>query len=323
MKRTKYILIVFFIFIFILGLYKPVPAEKTEYLMDTIITISAYGTGAKKATELAFSEIERIDGLLNAFDENSEISKINQNAPYGFYKTTPEVYELIKKAVYISEKTSGAFDITLLPISSLWQIGSESPKVPEANEIKNALFSVGYKNIIFDDESHSIKFAVSGMGIDLGGIAKGYASEKATNILKENGIKNAILDLGGNISVIGRQPLDLVSAVKSGSFYRPFNVGIQDPDGVRGSYKHVYTAESDCFIITSGSYERNFSKDGILYHHIIDPKTGYPALSGVKSATIITDDGTTGDALSTAAFVLGEDSKELILGLCNKVIYIK
>ncbi len=322
MKYAKYILIVVFVTGIFLCLKPPVKKQKTEYLLDTVITVTAYGKGANIALDEAFSEIKRIDDTFSAYKDGSEISKINKNASGGFVKTTEEVFSLIKKAVLISEKTNGAFDITLKPISDLWGIGTENARIPDEDEIDKTLEKCGYKNLELDEETHSIFFKIPNMAIDLGAIAKGYASSRALDILKENGIKSALLDLGGNVAVIGNLPLSPFEAIKNGSFTRPFKVGIQNPLESRGNVLKTVTASDNMFIITSGNYERYFEKDGIIYHHIIDPKTGYPAKSGIKSATVITKDGAEGYALSTAAFFLGEKSLDLLSSLCEEIILI-
>ena len=322
MKYTKYILVFILLISLILGNISQKCVKKTEYLLDTVITITAYGKNAEKATDEAFSEIKRLDNLLNAFSDKSEISKINKNASNSFVTTTPEVYHLIKYATELSKKTDGAFDITLKPVSDLWGIGTENARVPHDTEIEEAIKKTGAEKLEFDDLSSSVRFKVQGMAIDLGGIAKGYAGSRASEILKLNGIENALLDLGGNISAIGKRPLSLFEAIKSGGFYKPFIIGIQNPDAARGDTIHTYTATEDVFIITSGSYERFFEANGKRYHHILDPKTGNPAESGIKSTTIITKDGALGDALSTAAFVLGKDGAEKIADLCDLLIIV-
>lgn len=322
MKYVKYILTTLVLLVLLAGMVKPYKITKTEYLMDTLITITAYGFGNEKNVDKAFNEIKRIDNLLNVYDEKSEIFKINENASTGFVSVTDEVYDLLKDAVSLSEKTNGAFDITLHPVISLWGIGTENAIVPEDYEIKEALLKTGIQNIEFDDEKKAVKFKKDGMGINLGAFAKGYASDKAVEVLKKSGVKNAVLDLGGNVATLGKRPLSFTDALRHASFYRPFAVGIQNPDKKRGEPIEKIIAEEDLFIITSGSYERYFEKDGKRYHHIIDPKTGYPAKCHIKSATVVTKNGALGDALSTASFILGEDSLEVLKPYAEDIILI-
>lgn len=322
MKYVKYILTTLVLLVLLAGMVKPYKITKTEYLMDTLITITAYGFGNEKNVDKAFNEIKRIDNLLNVYDEKSEIFKINENASTGFVSVTDEVYDLLKDAVSLSEKTNGAFDITLHPVISLWGIGTENAKVPEDYEIKEALLKTGIQNIEFDDEKKAVKFKKDGMGINLGAFAKGYASDKAVEMLKKSGVKNAVLDLGGNVATLGKRPLSFTDALRHASFYRPFAVGIQNPDKKRGEPIEKIIAEEDLFIITSGSYERYFEEDSKRYHHIIDPKTGYPAECHIKSATVVTKNGALGDALSTASFILGEDSLEVLKPYAEDIILI-
>lgn len=322
MKYVKYILTAIVVLVLLAGLSSPYKTTKTEYLMDTLITITTYGFGNEKNVDKAFNEIKRIDNLLNVYNEKSEIFKINENASNGFVSATDEVYSLLKDAVSLTEKTNGAFDVTLHPVISLWGIGTENAKVPEDYEIKEALLKTGVQNIEFDDEKKAVKFKKDGMGINLGAFAKGYASDKAVDVLKKSGVKNAVLDLGGNVCTLGKRPLSFTDALRHKSFYRPFTVGIQNPGKNRGEPIEKIIASEDLFIITSGSYERYFEKDGKRYHHIIDPKTGYPAESNIKSATVVTKNGALGDALSTASFILGEDSFEILKPYAEDIILI-
>lgn len=322
MKYTKYILVFVLLISLFLGTIPQKSVKKTEYMLDTVISITAYGKNAKKAVDEAFNEIKRLDNLLNAFSPESEISKINQNASNGFVSVNPEVYHLIKYAVGLSNSTFGAFDITLKPVSDLWGFNTENAHVPKSSEIEAALKKTGTENLEFDDNSSAIRFKLPEMAIDLGAVAKGYASSRAAQTLKANGVENAILDLGGNICTIGKRPLAFFEGIANGGFYKPFKIGIQNPTGARGESIHTITAEEDICVITSGSYERYFEENGKRYHHIIDPKTGRPSENGINSATIVSKEGALGDALSTAAFVLGKDGIEKITPLCDLVIII-
>lgn len=320
MKYIKYILAAILLVVAVLGASLDFKVQKTEFMMDTVITAVAYGKNANSAINEVFDEIKRLDNLLNCHNANSEISKINYEASDHYVKTTDEVFALLKETVKLSQLTDGAFDITLKPVSELWGIGTDYPRVPDKSEIEAALLKTGYYNLELNEEEKSVHFKVPGMAIDLGAVAKGYAADRAVDILKENDVKNAVLDLGGNVAVIGKKPLKLFEAIKRGSFNKPFVIGIQNPDAPRGELIKTVTANEDIFVITSGSYERFFTENGVRYHHIIDPKTGMPAQSGLKSATVITKNGVLGDALSTAAFVIGEEKIKGISDLCLRVI---
>lgn len=307
MKAVKYIALALLIVMIVTNIaFEPKKCEKTQFCLDTVVTLTAYGKGADKAIDKAFDRINEIEQKFSAYLKNSEIYKIN-NSPYNtFVKVDKEVYDLIKRALEFSDMTDGAFDITLKPISDLWGIGTENEKVPTNEEIKVALDKIGWKNVELDENTYAVKLKKEGMALDLGGIAKGYASDEAARVLSECGIENACLDLGGNIVVMGEMPLGLFESIKYGKRFRPFTIGIQEPDAPRGQSGQPVTVENGS-VVTSGDYERYFEKNGERYHHIFDPKTGMPAKSGVRSATVIAKEGTVADALSTAFFVIGND----------------
>ncbi len=323
MKAVKYIALALLIAMIISHIaFEPKKCEKTQFCLDTIVTLTAYGKGADKAIDKAFNRIGEIEQKFSAYLKNSEIYKIN-NSPYDtFVEVDEEVYYLISRALELSDMTEGAFDITLKPVSDLWGIGTENEKVPTGEEIESALRKTGWQNVVLDKNTYSVKLEKEGMALDLGGIAKGYASDEAARVLSECGIKNACLDLGGNIVVRGEMPLGLFESIKYGKRSRPFTIGIQEPDSPRGQSGQPVTVENGC-VVTSGDYERFFEKDGERYHHIFDPKTGMPAKSGVRSATVIAKDGTTADALSTAFFVIGNDAEGKYKEHYETVIFAK
>lgn len=260
--------------------------SETFEAMDTSMTITAYGKNAKKAVGAVKDEILALDNMFRRKSGASDIFKINTD---GSADVSEDTAELILRSAKISEETDGAFDITVAPVVDLWGFYDSKFRVPEESEIQNALKSVGYKNISVNGNSVSVKNSAK---LDLGGIAKGYASDRAADIFKGLGV-SGIASLGGNIYAMGKR--------QDGENW---NVAIQNPDndGYIGT-----VSVSDTAVITSGSYQRYFERDGKIYHHIIDPKTGSPADSGLKSVTIVTDNGTLGDALSTALFVMGKD----------------
>lgn len=265
--------------------------SETFFAMDTVMTITAYGDGAKEASYKAYKEIVRLEKLLSVTDEESEIYALNHRTTSN---VSSETANLITEAVKISNETDGAFDITLYPISLLWGFTGDENRIPKEDEIKTALKYTGYKKIAVNGNNVSLP---DKMMLDLGGIAKGYASDRVCEILKENGIKSAVVSLGGNVRTIGKKP--------NGSLWK---VGIASPFG-KESEQSIKVGESA--VVTSGGYQRNFTVDGKTYHHIIDPKNGYPAESEIASVTVITKNGAEADALSTAFFVMGaEKTKE-------------
>ena len=261
---------------------------RTVFAMDTVMGLKIYSEHGGDALEQAENEIKRIDNLLDRGNENSEIYKINKDKSSNISKETAEV---ISTALSVSEETNGAFDITIAPIVDLWGFYGNEFRVPSEDEIQSTLKSVGYEQVRLDGSNISIPDNVY---IDLGGIGKGYASDMVAKVLRKNNISSAIISLGGNVYTIGKKA--------DGSLW---TIGIADPFN---SSQHIGTIKvRDKAVITSGGYQRYFEKDGMIYHHIIDPKTGMSADSGLASVTIISDNGIQADGLSTALFIMGLD----------------
>lgn len=289
MKKVITALIGAFVIIITAGLLR-VSGDytRTEYMLSTVITITA---DSKTAVDRSFDEIKRIEALLSAYIDNSEVSRIN-SAPSGTpVRVSRETFELIQAAVNFKNLTEGAFDITVKPLVDLWNI-SGGGYVPTAEEIAAGVSLVG--EVVLDESNLTVTLPGDGMQIDLGGIAKGYAGDRVRAVLESEGVKSAIADLGGNIVTI------------SAKGKTPWKVGLQSPGESRGTVFATVPAQNTC-IVTSGSYERFFESGGKTYHHIIDPRTGVNPANDILSVTVISSDGTMADALSTAFFVLGRD----------------
>ena len=269
------------------------PVEKESYLMGTVIQLKVYGGKAEKATDEALKRISDIENKMSVNIETSEITKLNANAGIGEEKLSEDVYSVIEKAVEYSKLTGGALDPTIEPIVKLWGIGTDKERVPSENEINEKLKLVDYNDIILDEKNSTVKLKRTNQAVDLGAIAKGYTADEIKDILVDNKIKSAIINLGGNVYAVGNKP-DGTS----------WNIGIQNPLDTRGQYLGTVSIV-DKSVVTSGNYERYFIKDGKRYHHIFDPKTGYPSETGIISATIVSDKSIDGDALSTSTYVLG------------------
>ncbi|MDI3480916.1 MAG: FAD:protein transferase [Tepidanaerobacteraceae bacterium] len=269
------------------------PVTKTNFMLDTIIRITAYGDNASEAIDRVFDRINDIQKKMTASGDDSEVIEINRKAGKDFQKVSPDTFYVIKKGIYYSESSRGRFDITIGPLVKLWGIGTDKARVPSPEEIKSALRHVNYKNVVVNENENSVMLSKPGMALDLGAIAKGYAADEAARILKASGIKSAVVDLGGNIYVIGRKPDD-----------SPWKIGIQNPFEPRGN-TFATVDVTDKTLVTSGVYERYFIKNGKRYHHILDTSTGYPVDNGLVSVTIISDSSIDADALSTAVFALG------------------
>ncbi len=268
--------------------------SSTELAMDTVVSLTVYGDRADEAMKAGFDEVHRIDALMNVHNADSEISKLNRAGANNPIELSEDTLYVLKAALQLSEKSGAAFDISIKPLSDLWNIGADEPRVPEVSEINDALEKVGYRDIIIDGSK--VSFAKEGMQIDLGAAAKGYCADRIVSIFKEYGIKNALIDLGGNIYAMGKN--------EQGSAWR---VGLQSPSETRGEHFAIEEL-SDKTAVTSGSYERYFKKDDKVYHHILDPETGYPADSGLIGVTVIGTSSLEADMLSTAIFVMGEEN---------------
>ncbi|MCD8354539.1 MAG: FAD:protein FMN transferase [Clostridiales bacterium] len=272
----------------------PEAAESsTQYMdaMDTYMTLTAYGSNRDDALNAAVEEIQRLEALWSVGSEDSEVSQLNREGTAVLSEDTAALFE---RALEIYDSTGGAFDITVYPLMELWGFTTQDYQVPEASDLQAALALVGADRVTYDSSTSTVTLG-EGQSIDLGGIAKGYTSQRIMELFEEMGVTSAMVSLGGNIQCLGTKP--------DGSLWR---VGIQDPVGSEGAIVAVIEVE-DQAVITSGSYERYFTDEatGETYHHIIDPATGYPADSGLISVTIVTDDGALGDALSTALFIMG------------------
>lgn len=289
------IIVLILTLIFVTSNRNPITTERSFYALGTIIYLKAFGSNGEKAIEEAMERLIDIDNKMSAFKDYSEISKINMNAGKLPQIVSRDTYSVIEKAVKYSELLEGTFDPTIKPLVSLWSIGTKHERIPTQNEIDETLKLVNYKDIIINKNNSSIGLKKKNQAIDVGGIAKGFAADEIKNIFVKHGIKSALIDLGGNIFVLGN---------KNDS--NPWNVGIQNPFKPRGEHIGILTAK-DKSVVTSGNYERFFMKNDKTFHHIIDPKTGYPSESRVVSATIISDKSIDGDGLSTGVYIMGID----------------
>ncbi|NOY65602.1 MAG: FAD:protein FMN transferase [Nitrospirae bacterium] len=268
--------------------------KKSEILMDTIVSITVVSKSKEKAEaaiDKAFKEIKRLERLLNFYSEESEIAEINKNSGMRPVKVSPETYEVVDISRTISEKTGGAFDITIGPISGLYDFVRK--KRPSLQEIHALIPLVGYKKMVLNPEERTVYLQKKGMKIDPGGIAKGYAADRAVEILKKEGIKAALVAIAGDIRCFGTKP-------DGGDWI----VGIQNPRAGKGEDVFATIRLKDMAISTSGDYQRYFIEDGKRYHHILDPATGLPA-RGLISVSVVGPLATYTDSLATAVFVKG------------------
>ena len=265
--------------------------SKDLFAMDTYMTLTAYGEHAQEAVDKAAERVEELDALLSTGDENSEIYQLNQS---GKGTLSEDGGYLVERALELYKKTDGAFDIAIYPVMQAWGFPTQEYHVPDDATLKEKLALADASKVNYDKDTRKISFGQDGMEIDLGGIAKGYTSSQIMQIYQDCGVTSGLVNLGGNVQALGCKT--------DGSKWR---VAIQSPDDTE-DYLGILEIENQA-VITSGGYERYFEEDGVTYHHIIDPATGYPADSGLISVTIVSDDGTLADGLSTSLFIMGEE----------------
>lgn len=280
---------------FFYGKYEKHEVVKSSYVLGTLISLKAFGNKAEKAIDEAFRKLNDIDDKMSAFKENSEISKINSNAGIASEIVSKDTYYVVENAIKYSRILEGTFDPTIRPLVKLWNIGTKEENIPEKPEIEEMLKLVNCNDVILDEGNNSIMLKRKNQALDVGGIAKGFAADEVRDIFLKNGIKSGLIDLGGNIFALGSKEDNI-----------PWKVGIQNPFKTRGEFLGILSAANKS-IVTSGNYERYFMKGEKRFHHIIDPKTGYPSESKIISATIISDNSIDGDGLSTGVYILGVD----------------
>ncbi len=275
--------------------------DRTFFALGTMNNIKIFNSSDEYAFDEVIERINEIDDQMSAFKTESDISKIGKNAGNGFQPVHADTFELIRRAVEFGCLSEGAFDITIRPLVELWDINKKGDFIPSDLEIQKALRFVHYQDINLDDKTQGVSLKRQGQSIDLGGIAKGFAADEAKRILLKNRIHSAVINLGGNIITVGKRPDG-----------KPWQIGIQNPLASRGVYLGVVSAANKT-IVTSGSNEQFFIKDGVRYHHILDPRTGKPAQSSLLSVTALCSNSTDADALTTALFVLGPEKSVPLL----------
>ena len=257
--------------------------SSTQVMMDTVVTITVWDSDAKTLNG-AIELCRQYEQLLSRTVETSDIASLNEN---GVATVSPDTAALLKLSLEVAAKSDGAFDPTVLPLVEVWDINNASTP-PSQSDINEAIKSVDYKAITIDGNTVN----TNGAKLDLGGIAKGFIADRVREYLVTNGVKKAIINLGGNVQLIGSND------------GKDYTVGIQKPFGLHGESAVLLKLQNKT-AVTSGIYERYFEFDGKIYHHVLDPKTGFPADNGIQSVTILCDSSALADSLSTACLVLG------------------
>ena len=282
------------------------PISHTEVVMGTVCTIQIFDSKDTSILDKAFDRLKDLENKVSINKEGTELDKVNEMSGKEAVVVGKDTFSIVESGLYYSKISNGNFDITIGPIVKLWGIGSESARVPSEKEITEKKSLINYNDIVLNNEKNSIFLKKPNMIIDLGGIAKGYAADEMKNLLVDNGVKSAMINLGGNLYILGNKP--------NGNQWK---IGIQNPNGsANDTVGNILV--NDKSIVTSGTYERFLEVYGKVYHHILDPKTGYPYESDLLSATIISDTSLAGDGLSTSTFALGrEKGLEFINSLEN------
>lgn len=274
------------------------PFEQSGLSMGTVVTAQLYGPGGKTAAAKLFAEFDALENeRLSWRAATSDIARINAaaGAPAAIGERTAGY---LKTAAEISRQSKGAFDCTLGVLTQLWDIGGENARVPDRDEIAAALKSVGYQTLSLSNGRAAL---AKGQALDLGAIGKGIACDEAKALLEQTDLSGAVVSVGGSVLLWGRRP--------GGG---PWKVGVRDPRGEAADQLGAFSLNGG-FVSTSGDYERTLTAGGKTYHHILDPKTGYPAQAGLISVTVSAPTGLLSDALSTACFVLGYEKSLALL----------
>lgn len=273
------------------------PISRSGFMMDTIINLRIYDTTDENILDIAMDRLKEIEERMSATIESSDISQINANAGIKPVQVHEDVYYVLETAKHYATLSNGAYEPTIGPLVDLWNINDderERDSIPSNEEVEKALEFVNYNDLKLMEDNY-VFLKRKGMKLDLGGIVKGYGADEVKRIFAENGVKSAIIDLGGNIYVMGDKG--------NGT---PWKIGVTNPFEPSGRFTGMLEL-TDSSIITSGDYERYFIYNGKRYHHIIDSKTGYPSDGEVSGVSIISEKGIDGDALSTTLFILGVD----------------
>lgn len=282
---------------------------QVKFALGTICSINLFEGGNSWLYSRIFSRIQEIDRTMTAFENKFQdldgIAAINRQAGIEPVKIHSDLFYVLERALYFAELSNGAFDPTVGALTRLWGIGTDMQRIPNNYEIATALELVDWRNLIIDREEKTAFLRYKGMAIDLGGIGYGFAGDEAARIARENGVTRGIIDIGGDIVLLGWREM-------GGAENLPWRIGIQNPLGERGSFIGILLAH-DKSIATSGVYEHFYEHEGRRYHHLFSTLDGFPVDNGLLSVTVVASSSIEADALSTVAFTMGfECGKALI-----------
>lgn len=271
------------------------PLERSGFLFDTVIAVSLYDKQDEKLLDEAFQLLAHCEEVFSPTKPDSELYRMNhRGAGVTSWKASPELLDMVKLGLRYSELSNGAFDVTVLPLSELWNFSGGEAKVPAESEIQAALAKVDYHRIHI--EGDVIEFGDDVTQIDSGSTAKGYIADRLKAFLVERGVKSAIINLGGNVLCIGEKAKG-----------KPFQIAIRKPEEHSNEVVKILDIDG-LSVVSSGVYERFFDIDGVHYHHILNPRTGFPYWNGITSVTIVGPSSAECDALSTTVFSLGQEA---------------
>lgn len=277
-----------------------------QFLMGTYVKVQIFDDGKEEVLKKAFDRVKTLAAEITVDDPGSEIDEVNKQAGVKPVKLSDNIYPLVKSAYEYSQEYDDGFDMTIGPITQMWHIGFDDARKPEQKEIDEGLKLVNHDKVVLNDKEQTIFLKDKGMALDLGAIAKGYITDEVVELLKDNDVSTAVVDLGGNVYVLGDSPK------KDKDMW---NVGIQDPNQARNKIVGSVTTKNKS-LVTSGVYERNLTVNGETFHHLFDPKTGYPFKNEIAGVSIISEKSIDGDGLSTSIFSEGlKEGLERIEGL--------
>lgn len=305
LKKISYFLAALMTLTLFVGCSKSkVPAEptsKTALVLGTVCTITLHDSDDTAIIDEAIARLSELEDILSINKTGTELDKVNEMAGIEPVKVSADTLNVVKKGLEYSSLSNGTLDITVGPLVKLWGIGTEWAAVPSQEDIDAAKKLINYKDVVIDEGNSTIYLKNPGMIIDLGAIAKGYAADEVVRLLKNKGVKSAIVNLGGNIFALGKKV--------DGSDWK---VGVQNPEK-DGESTIGYVTVDNKSVVTSGVYERYFEEDGKKYHHILSPETGFPYENEILGVSILSNTSIDGDSLSTTLFALGiEEGLKLI-----------
>lgn len=273
--------------------------SKSAVLFDTYITITIYEGGSADLLNECIDICTKYDKLFSPSYQTSDIAKINASGGQPV-NVSYETMEVIEDSLQYCALTDGLFDISIYPVTSLWDFKTDNPSLPNDEELQSAIANVDYKSIQLDKDSSTITLINPNAAIDVGSIAKGFFADKIKNYLIQNGVKSAIINLGGDIAVIGKKDKNT-----------PFNIGISDPNSKDDILCSAHLDNIN--IATSGTYERCFEINNEQYHHILNPHTGYPVQTDITSVSVVSSSAEKADALCTVCILLGSDQAKVLI----------